>query len=146
MHLWVTLYSSYQETRWSPEFSVQSRTCHSFTLVSQPRTGPATFNSVIYGDRTLNSTMRFTIDNARARHATRADLTIALSHPHREPHGVSIYVGAETSSLETALTEPAFTTNKETTASLLERVMAAHRVTKANKYMAGTAVESDPGL
>lgn len=44
---------------------------------------------------------------------------------------------------DTALPEPAAKTIKETAPSFMERVMAAHRVNKANQDVTGTVVEDD---
>lgn len=52
-------------------------------------------------------------------------------------------MGAKTTSLENTLSEPTVTTNKESVQSLIERLIAAHTVTKVNDDMAVTAVERD---
>lgn len=74
--------------------------------------------------------MKFTTYNNRPKPATRSDLATALSHLERMLHRATVYVGADNTSFETTLTEPAVTTSKKMVSSFMERLMAVHTFTR----------------
>lgn len=87
--------------------------------------------------------MELYIDNAHTPHVAMCDLSAALSGTERVLQLGTADVGAKTPSFKIPLLETVVTTSKETGTSVIERVMAVHKDTKATKDIAGTAVEND---
>lgn len=78
---YLALYISYKQFRWSLQWKVHSRPCHSTSLVFQPERGPATFRSVIYRDPIQNSPMEITTENVCPTCTTAFDLATLLNDP-----------------------------------------------------------------
>lgn len=132
------LHASYEQSHWYPDLTGQSNSWNGTTLVSRPRTRPTTFGSDTHCDPTLNGLVEFTTDNVSPTRAARSDLATVLSDLEHFLHQTTFDVVA---SFETALHEPAVTSNKERASSVMKRVMAGPTVTRASKET-GTLVES----
>lgn len=84
-----------------------------------------------------------TTNNACPTRATRSNLATELSDPQCVGHWATVEVAVKTLSFKTILLEPAVTINRETVPWYIERLMAAHTVTKSSEDMDGTVIKSD---
>lgn len=138
MHFAWPILSPHKQSGWSLKLAGRLHTSQGSTLVSRPREEPAHFRTVNFLNTTRKDRVEFITKNPGTTCGTRCGYYTELRDPKWAIDQINVDGATNSPSPETTLWKPAVTNGRETALSISKSVMAAHKVTMADKTMAFT--------